>query len=92
MTVAESRTTSSDEQVRLSHTKTHKLLLASFRHAEHKAFKEHMDDNQVQQNLDGTLAYGIKLVTNKKRTMSDVAPTLKMLLQYGAKWDHDDLP
>ena len=91
-TVVESRTASSEEQVRLSHAKTHRLLLASFRLAEHKALKEHMNDNQVQQNLDGTLAYGIKLVTNKKRTMSDVAPTLKMLLQYGAKWDHDDLP
>ena len=87
--IVESRIAPSEEQIRLSHAKTHRLLLASFRHAEHKAFKEHMDDNQVYHTFDGTLAYGIKLVTNKKRTMSDVAPTLKMMLQHGAKWDRD---
>ena len=81
-----------DEQIAASRAKTNRLLLASFRHDEHKAFKEHMDDNLVQQNLYGSLAFGIELVKSKKRTMSDVAPTLKMLLQYGAKWDGDDLP
>ena len=82
----------SENQIGASCAKTHRLLLASFRHAKHKAFKKHMDDNLVQHNFDGSLAYGIKLVMSKKWTMSDVAPTLKMLLQYGAKWNRDDLP
>ena len=51
-----------------------------------------MDDTLGKQDLDGSLALCIELVISKKQTMSDVAPTLKMLLQYGAKWDGDDLP
>ena len=82
----------SEEHIAASRAKTNRLLLASFRHDEHKAFKEHLDNNLVQQNLYGSLAFGIELVMSKKQTMSDVAPTLKMLLQYGAKWDGDDLP
>ena len=75
----------SENQIGASCAKTHRLLLASFRHAKHKSFKKHMDDNVVQHNFDGSLAYGIKLVMSIKRSMSDVAPTLKILLQYGAK-------
>ena len=81
----------SEEQISASRAKTHRLLLASFNHAEHKAFKEHLEDNPVIQNFYRCLNFGLDLVVTKKRTMSDVAPTLKLLLQYGAKWDRDDL-
>ena len=82
----------SEEQIAASRAKTNRLLRASFRHDEHKAFKEHLDDNLVQQDFYGSLAFGIELVISKKQTMSEVAPTLKMLLQYGAKWGGNDLP
>ena len=82
----------SEEQIAASRAKTNRLLLASIRHDEHKAFKEHMDDTLGKQDFYGSLELCIELVISKKQTMSDVAPTLKMLLQYGAKWDGDDLP
>ena len=85
--VVESRSALTEEQISANRAKTHRLLLDSFRHAEHKAFKEHMDDNQVQQHFDGSLAYGIELVKRKIRTMSEVVPTLMILLQNDAKWN-----
>ena len=61
------------------------LLQRSFIHGEHDAFKEHLETNPEHQNLDGSLEQGIKLVMSRRRTMSDVAPTLIILLQNGAK-------
>ena len=79
--------TLSKEQIRVNHSKTQKLLYASFIHGQHDAFREHMENNPVQQNFYGRLKQGLKLVINCRRTMSDVAPTLIMLLQNGAKVD-----
>ena len=81
----------SKEQIRVNHSTTQTLLDASFMHGQHDAFKEHMENNPVHHNLDGSLADGIELVMSKKRTLSDVAPTLIILLQNGAKWNRDDL-
>ena len=75
----------SEEQLRVYHTKTQTLLHASFMDGEHDAFKEHMKNTPVPQNFDGSLKQGIELVMSKERTMSDVAPTLMVLLQNGAK-------
>ena len=69
--------------------KTEALLSASFRQGEHKAFKEHLENEVVLYKFSGSLAYGMELVMSETRTMSDVAPTLKLLLQHGAKWDRD---
>ena len=79
----------SEEQI-VSHIKTQTLLCASFKHGEHEAFKEHVENIPVQQNFDGSLAQGIELVMSKTKTVSDVAPTLIILLQNGAKWRPDD--
>ena len=77
----------SKEQIRVNHSKTQELLYASFIHGQHDAFREHMENNPVQQNFYGRLKQGLKLVISCRRTMSDVAPTLIMLLQNGAKVD-----
>ena len=81
----------SKEQICANRAKTYTLLYASFRHGEHDALKQHMENNPVVQYFSDSLAYGIRLVENKIRTMSDIAPTLTVLFQYGAKWDSDDL-
>ena len=81
----------SREQIRVKHTKTLTLLQASFMHGEHETFKEHVENNPEHQNLYGSLKRGIELVISKRRTMSDVAPTLITLLQNGAQWDCDHL-
>ena len=67
-------------------TKTQTLLHASFMLGEHDAFKEHMENNPVQQDFKGVLKEGLKLVSRGTRTMSDVAPTLMVLLKNGARW------
>ena len=79
--------TQSKKQIRLNHSKTQELLYASFIHGQHDAFREHMENNPVQQNFYGRLKQGLKLVISCRRTMSDVSPTLIILLQNGAKVD-----
>ena len=74
------------KQITANRAKTQKLLDASFRHGEHDAFKEHMANNEVREDFKGALTQGIELVLNKTRTISDVEPTLMVLLQNGAKW------
>ena len=83
-----SGTSLSEEQIWENRAKTHTLLVAGLKHGEHKAFKEQMENNPVSQNFECCLAYGLELVTNNVRQLSDVAPTLITLLQYGAKWNH----
>ena len=83
--------TLSKEQICLNQSKTQELLHASFMHGQHDALKKHMEKNPDHQHFDGCLAEGLELVINRKRTMSDVAPTLVILLQNGAKWNGDDL-
>ena len=75
----------SKEQIHVNHTKTETLLHAAFMHGEQDALKEHMENNLVHQNLYGSLGVGIELVRSGCRTMSDVAPTLIILLQNSAK-------
>ena len=85
-TVGESRDALTRMQITANRAKTQKLLDASFRHGDHDAFKEHMETNPVRQDFKGALTQGIELVLNKTRTMSDVEPTLMVLLQNSAKW------
>ena len=77
----------SKKQICINRTKTQKLLDRSYIRGEHKALKKHMENNPLGQTFDRSLKYGIKLVTRKTRTMSEVAPTLITLLQNGAKWN-----
>ena len=83
--------TLSKEQIRVNHSKTQTLLDAFFMHGQHDEFKEHVENIPVHHNCDVSLADGIELVISKKRTLSDVAPTLEILLQNGAKLAHDYL-
>ena len=85
------RTFLSEEQIKEHRSKTNTLIRAALHHGEHKAFKEHLENNPVCLNFARSLTYGIHLVTNNVRQVSDVAPTLTILLQYGAKWNRVDL-
>ena len=80
----------SKKQIQANCIKAKELLDRSYMLGEHEALKEHMEHNPVQQTLVGSLEYGMELVTSKTRTMSEVAPTMKMLLRNGAKWDRPD--
>ena len=82
---------SPEDQIGVNCNKTLRLLQHSYLRGEHKAFKEHMESNLVKQTFDESLEYGINLVTTTARTLSEVAPTLIILLQNGAKWDRDYL-
>ena len=62
------------------------FLLRAYVCDEHKKFKEHMENNPVKQNFGACLKYGMELVVDGNRTMSEVAPTMITLLQNGAKW------
>ena len=60
--------------------------------ADHSALKDHLKSNQIQQgDLDRYLLRGLRLVQQKKRELSHVAPALTILLQFGAKWNSDAL-
>ena len=80
----------SKKTIQANFIKAKELLDHSYMLGEHEALKEHMENNPVRQTFVGSLEYGMELVTSKTRTMSEVAPTMKMLLRYGAKWDRPD--
>ena len=50
-------------------------------------FKEHLEKEQVPQNiLDRCLMRGLQVVQRQDGEMLQVAPTLQILLQFGAQW------
>ena len=67
---------------------TNKLLYASYRQGKHQAFTAHLESSPAVQPMwfNTSLCKGLQLISSKKRTLSDVLPTLTILLQYGAKW------
>ena len=78
---------SAPEVVNASHKEM--LLRASYIQDDHSAFRAYMDSfPRVTSNrwFDESLCYLLELVSNKKRTLSDVTPTITILLQYHAKW------
>ena len=88
-TALKGRNVPTEEEIIANRAKTQTLLDASFTLGEHDVFKEHLENNPVRQDFKGVLKEGIELVLSKTRTMSDVAPTLKVLLENGARWTHD---
>ena len=55
--------------------------------AEHNDLKEHLYNNQVEQSmLNEYLLSGFQMVQKKDRELGQVAHTLKILLELGAKW------
>ena len=91
-TVIDRHSAVSKEQLSTNHSIRRALLHALLWNGEHDALKKHMEKNLASQDFDGSLKYGLELVMSNKRTLSDVAPTLLILLQNGAKWNRDDLP
>ena len=81
----------SEEQIWENRAKTRTLFRAALKHGKHNSFKEHLENNPAYHDFAFCLEYGIHLVTEQIQQMSDVAPTLTMLLQHGAKWRCDDL-
>ena len=79
------------EQNCVNHRKPQPFLHHSFMHGNHAAYKEHMENNPVHQNFYGSLQQGIELTISGRWKLSDVAPTLIILLKNGAKWDCPDL-
>ena len=88
----ESSDPSSIELPTRSTTNTQTFLETCVLDADHKALKEHLVNNQVQQSdLDRCLLRGLQSVQLKKKELSHVAPALTILLQSGAKWNSDVL-
>ena len=55
-------------------------------HGEHKAFEECLERNPVEAEwVISSLFYILGLVTRKVRTISEITPTLKLLLRYSGK-------
>ena len=92
LTAVESRSALSKEQIIANRLKTQALLRAALIYKKHEAFKGHMENNPVQQNFDGCVELIIRLVRNQSMTVSDLAPTLIVLLQNGAAWNIPPTP
>ena len=79
-TVFDSHSAVSEEQISENHAIRKALLHASLWEGEHDAFKQHMENTPVSKDCDGWLKCGIEVVLGKMRTLSEVAPTLIILL------------
>ena len=54
---------------------------------DHRALKDYLLNTPVQQSdLDRCLLRGLLIMQQNERTLSEVAPALTLLLQFGAKW------
>ena len=83
---------SEDELQTGSTTNTQTFLDTCVLDADHKALEEHLVSNPVEQrDLDRCLLRGIQIVQQNKRALSHVAPVLRILLKFGAKWNSDAL-
>ena len=81
-----------NEQSDGSSTDTLSLFEDSISNAAYDALKEHLDKNPVKQNiLDRCLMSGLQIVQKQERELSQAAPTLQLLLKFGAKWINDAL-
>ena len=76
----------SNEQSDRSSTNTLSLFENSIFNNAHNAFEVHLDKGSVQQSiLDRCLMSGFQIVQNRRRELSQVAPTLQLLLKFGAQ-------
>ena len=70
-----------------SNVYTFLLFRGSVYNNAHNALKVHLEKNQIEQHiLDKCLMNGLQLVERSDRDLSQVAPTLQLLLQFGAQW------
>ena len=87
-----SNSSSDNEQPTRSTIDTYTFLETCVLNADHKALEEHLWSNLVQQSdLDKCLVRELRIVQRKERQLSQVAHTLTLLLQFGAKWNSDTL-
>ena len=78
-----------EEQMDESSTSTLSLFKNSLFKDATSTFKEHLEKERVQQNcLDKCLMLGLQVVQRHDLEMLQVAPTLQILLQFGAQWKH----
>ena len=88
----DNNSSSDNEQPTRSTTDTYTFLENCVLDADHKALKEHLVTNPVQQtDLDRCLVRGLQAVQRKERELSHVAYALTKLLHFGAKWNSDSL-
>ena len=58
----------------------------------HNVLEVHLKKNRIEQHvLDKCLMDGLQFVERRDRELSQVAPTLQLLLQFGAQWQVDTL-
>ena len=63
-----------------------KLYEASFLNGEHEAFKLYFERNLIRPKLvNKSLHHVVELITSQDRTLSDLTPTLRILLRNGVK-------
>ena len=83
---------SDDELPTRSTTNTQTFLQTCVLDGCYKALEEHLENNPMKQNdLDGCLLRGLRIVQQNVRELSRLAPALTLLLQSGAIWNSDDL-
>ena len=69
-----------------SRDNTFLLFRGSVYNNAHNALKVHLEKNQIERHiLDRCLMNGLQLVERRDRDLSQVAPTLQLLLQFGAQ-------
>ena len=84
---ADSNIPLSEEMMDKSSTSTISLFKDSVYSDATNAFREHLEEEQVQQSiLDRCLMIGLQVVQRQDRELLQVAPTLQILLQFGAQW------
>ena len=81
-----------NEQSDGSSTNTLSLFEDSIFNRAHDGFEVHLDNHPVDQNiLDRCLMSGFLIVQKQERELSQAAPTLQLLLKFGAQWINDAL-
>ena len=83
-------TRSSHNELTTRSTTSKQTFLETFvLNSDHNALKKHLVNNQVQQSdLNRCLLRGIGMVQQNERELSEIAETLTILLQFGAKWNN----
>ena len=86
-TKADSRISLPEWLMDKSNTRTRSLFKDSVFNDATNTFREHLKKELVQPDiLDECMMFGLQVVQRQDREMHSVAPTLQILLQFGAQW------
>ena len=70
-------------------TVTLSLFEDSIFNGAHNAFQVHLNNNPIKQDfLNRILMFGLEILQKRERELSQVAPSLQLLLKFGAKWKY----